>query len=435
MSGPGSDAATGTVARRTKDRETQDKSTSRAQRGTEDRGTGRRDVVIDTGLGPMTVAGVVRDTPPVPFHEQMLPWVPDAVRSEIRTLEEAGVFHRDKLAKAPKSRFLKRYPNTHGAVVVWVGVAHNVELHTYREFPEVYEFYLQYAEGDEESARLLHETYTQFNRDLWHFINDLGMRPDFARGELRHINDQVFKLVLEMAAMLLTQGATLGAIRASGKKVLETKRRAREGGVAPKAKKSPAESGKPPSRMRISVEEEAILKKELGDKDYSEHLDALETLRRVSPELHDLSDVEIVAIRAYSHNTADKINRAMRHGGITPEIRVLIDWIVSGLKKLPAVKETVERGIAIGPKDAQALFVEGKVYIDEAFQSATQGTVPFTSTVQMTIRAVGKNARDISKIAAHDEKEVMFLPGTRLRVDKVARDQSGDVRLVDLTEL
>jgi hypothetical protein len=207
---PGSDPSTLSEARGTK------------RRGTGDRGTAGSDIVIDTGLGPMTVAGVVHERLPQRFQAQLASWVPEVVRNEIKALEDAGAFKKAKLLETPHGRFLKRYPDGEGAVVVWIGVAHNVELHVYREFPEAFEFYLDHARGDEETAHLLHESYTQFNRDLWHFVHDLGIRPDFARSELRNIDDRVLKLILEMAGMLLAQGASVAAVRATSKQVRDT---------------------------------------------------------------------------------------------------------------------------------------------------------------------------------------------------------------------
>jgi hypothetical protein len=417
--------------------------TLRKERGTDrpatakDRGTDRRDVRIDTGLGTAVVAAVVLDKPPRPFHEQLDAWIPSDVRAEIRGLETAGQFTRKALLETPRGRFLKRYPHQDGAVVIWIGIAQNVELHAYREFPEAYSHYLVLAEGDEDTARLLHETYTQYNRDLWHLVDEVGWRPDFGRALLQSIDDEVFKLVLEGVSRLLNAGASIGAIKASMKKVLDSKRvsRGSRGGLKPKKPGGPADKPTvPPVRKRITAEEEALLRKGIGDQDYDDHLKALEDIRNLNRNLDNLTDAEIVAIRAYAHNTYDAINRALRHGGITPELKLVIDSIISGLKKLAPAKGTFDRGIALGSKDAESLFIEGKLYIDKAFQSSTAGAVPMDTTIVLTIKAVGKAGRDISKIAAHDEAEVLFPPNTRFRVEKVTR-VGGDIRFVELTEL
>lgn len=95
-----------------------------------------------------------------------------------------------------------------GDIIVWKG---NATVQFYQEFPDSLQYY-QRISTDKRTARLLHFAYTQWNKDLRYFVEEKGMSPEDARGELRRINDEVFKLVLEGAVAMLTAGVGVAQV-------------------------------------------------------------------------------------------------------------------------------------------------------------------------------------------------------------------------------
>jgi hypothetical protein len=120
-----------------------------------------------------------------------------------------------------------RYPTSGewGDIVVWKG---NVSIQVYQEFPSDKAYYDR-IDGDRGDGHLLHFAYTQYNQDMKYFVEQRGMSPDDARGEIRRINDEVFKLVLGAAATIMSSGAAsaqvMNMMRANGAQVTAAVRR------------------------------------------------------------------------------------------------------------------------------------------------------------------------------------------------------------------
>jgi hypothetical protein len=123
-------------------------------------------------------------------------WVPKNVQDDIRS------------QKLPKG--VKRYPGPPewGDIVVWTG---NASVQIYVEFPSSMSFYSRIARDDYQ-ARLLHSAYTQYNKDMQHFVEGRAFSPEDARSEIRRINEEVFKLILEGAVALLTSGVGISQV-------------------------------------------------------------------------------------------------------------------------------------------------------------------------------------------------------------------------------
>jgi hypothetical protein len=120
-----------------------------------------------------------------------------------------------------------RYPTVGewGDIVVWKG---NVSVQVYQEFPSDKAYYDR-IDGDRGDGHLLHFAYTQYNQDMKYFVEQRGMSPDDARGEIRRINDEVFRLVLGAAATIMSSGAAsaqvMNTMRASSAQVTAAVRR------------------------------------------------------------------------------------------------------------------------------------------------------------------------------------------------------------------
>jgi hypothetical protein len=124
-----------------------------------------------------------------------------------------------------------------GDIVVWLSKGSYTNIQVYQEYPEDIDFYLKITENDGHEARLLHQVYTGFNRDMRYFVEEKRLSPEMARDEIRRINDEIFKLVLEASVSILSNGAAISAlgnsIRSSSGTVLATAERTKF--AAPKA--------------------------------------------------------------------------------------------------------------------------------------------------------------------------------------------------------
>jgi len=127
-------------------------------------------------------------------------WVPPEVRADILG------------GKLPEG--LTKYPAALDTEVV-VSISRQggdrvVEM--YQTYPEDRRFYLELTRGDADKARRLHGAMSSWNRDMRHFVEAKGESPGDARREIRRINGQVFKLVVEGAAMIMTSGAASASL-------------------------------------------------------------------------------------------------------------------------------------------------------------------------------------------------------------------------------
>jgi hypothetical protein len=108
------------------------------------------------------------------------------------------------------------------------------EMMTY--LPEDEATHVRAARGDLDAARRLQDASIQWNRDMRHLIEDLGMEPGEARAELRRINEEVFKLVVEAAATLITSAAGVTAVRLPGTQATSPKQARVQSAAAPARK-------------------------------------------------------------------------------------------------------------------------------------------------------------------------------------------------------
>ncbi|MDQ3775220.1 MAG: hypothetical protein M3461_13140 [Pseudomonadota bacterium] len=95
----------------------------------------------------------------------------------------------------------------------------------YQEFPADERFYADVAQGNTYAANVLFDVYTAYNRDMAYFVETKGLSPGNARNELRRINDEVFRLVIEASMIILTSGASIGAVSSTQRSVVEAAER------------------------------------------------------------------------------------------------------------------------------------------------------------------------------------------------------------------
>jgi hypothetical protein len=119
-----------------------------------------------------------------------------------------------------------------GDIVVWVRRASNnsyLRAEAYQEFPETIEYYLAFTDGDHWTANILFDVFTRFNAEMSYFVEEKGLSPSEARAEIHRINNEVFKLILEACATIMSTGASISAItstmRSLSPRILDAARR------------------------------------------------------------------------------------------------------------------------------------------------------------------------------------------------------------------
>jgi hypothetical protein len=144
-------------------------------------------------------------------------WVPLNVREKILGFKLASGVHR----------FSGEKP--WGDIVVSVAHGNDMHYQVYQEYPETLEYYLGITHGNDHNAQLLLKVYKQFNSDMRYFVQQKGLTPEIARSEIRRMNDEVFKLVIEAAVGMLSAGAGISSMnsvmRSTAPKVLEAAER------------------------------------------------------------------------------------------------------------------------------------------------------------------------------------------------------------------
>ena len=76
--------------------------------------------------------------------------------------------------------------------------------------PEDHASYLAVTRGDADAARRLREGAAQWNREMRHLVEELGMPPSEAMAEIRIVDAEVFRQIIYAAALLVTSGVALG---------------------------------------------------------------------------------------------------------------------------------------------------------------------------------------------------------------------------------
>lgn len=155
-----------------------------------------------------------------------------------------------------------------------------------------------------------------------------------------------------------------------------------------------------------------------------------------------LSDLQKVAIHGYTNtDTCYVLNRELRaadgdRSGLSDYGKAYIQHIEDGLKALPAPNPAhydshegqvmVYRGVKHLPGSVDQGLKDGKAVTEQAFTSTSASSDKnFHGSYQFTITLAPQTAgRDVSAFSPHDEKEVLFPPGTRF--DVVKREGDAD---------
>lgn len=169
----------------------------------------------------------------------------------------------------------------------------------------------------------------------------------------------------------------------------------------------------------------------------SAELQAINAIRAANPQFSSLTNEELVAIRAYTREDWAAINLSLRDasGGGSPG--GMAKSVISGLNKLPGYNGKLVRSESWAIDQAVARYAEGKPFVPEGLLSTSNAgaVAQREGNIALTIKAIGKQGKDISKISAKagQESEILFPPGSKFIVEKAVR--VGDALIVTLREL
>lgn len=145
--------------------------------------------------------------------------------------------------------------------------------------------------------------------------------------------------------------------------------------------------------------------------------------------LPELTKSEYAAIRIYTSNAAFKMNRLLRDAAYSTdlELQAFVDAAQQGLMKMPKHTQPTRRGLTLHGADLEKLlstYTVGAVVEDDAFVSTALPGGGFGGNIEMLVS--GTKGVDVAQYSHYkNEKEVLFMPGTRFRVDRVERTGNG----------
>jgi hypothetical protein len=137
------------------------------------------------------------------------------------------------------------------------------------------------------------------------------------------------------------------------------------------------------------------------------------------------------SVQSYSYRA---INEGLRSGSPSDDVQAVAHVMIAGLKKLPRHAGFVYRGIRVADLGSFLRGYQPGAEVEwRAFSSASlDQTKVQIGNVLFIIRS--NNGRVVGPYAEHqDEQEVIFLPGSRFRVNGVER--TSNKAIIDLSEL
>ncbi len=198
---------------------------------------------------------------------------------------------------------------------------------------------------------------------------------------------------------------------------------------------TPREGLPPPPRYTDVQRHEAI--KFIAGGVESSALSAMNRQQR-SLGLEALTAEEAGAIKSYTGSLYGKLNTALRRGDYAKDtaLQAYVEAAQHGLAKMPKFTGDVTRGLTINSRDLAdvlATYTPGAVVEEQAFIStSTGGKAAFGGNMFMKIKSKkGVLVEEFSNFTS--EREVLFGPGTRLRVLSVT--QNSGKYIIEMEEI
>lgn len=142
--------------------------------------------------------------------------------------------------------------------------------------------------------------------------------------------------------------------------------------------------------------------------------------------LPELTVEEAAAIRSYTGSAYRVLNEALRSGRYAsdPHLQAYVDAAQHGLAKMPKYVGRSARGMNFRQAELEKVlstYRKGAIVEDSAFVSSSYGEqAAFDGNVFLQINGrTGVNISSFSKYG--NEREVLFMPGTRFQVDSVVQ--------------
>ena len=194
-------------------------------------------------------------------------------------------------------------------------------------------------------------------------------------------------------------------------------------------------AGLPPAAGAVRKTRVPGLPKGAGGALSEAELTAINAIRQ-HPEYAKLTVEEVAALRSYTGENFGKINLALRGGGGGPQAQAEANALISGLKKLPGYSGKLARSESMQVDEAVKMYKANQTFKPDGVLSTTRGAgvASREGNVAITVKAIGKAGKDVSKASAHvGESEVIFPPGTSFFVETVT--PIGQAVMVVLREL
>lgn len=156
--------------------------------------------------------------------------------------------------------------------------------------------------------------------------------------------------------------------------------------------------------------------------------------------LPELTPEEYSAVRGYTSNVAFELNSKLRNGLYAQDmhLQAFVEAAQEGLRKMPKHNpaEILSRGVS--PSNMQAFmstYHVGAVVNEASFISTSYGgRAAFDRNVIFKIKH--KNGVKIDQFSHYQsEREVLLMPGTRIRVLKVERNVQGKAAIIHIEEI
>jgi len=160
---------------------------------------------------------------------------------------------------------------------------------------------------------------------------------------------------------------------------------------------------------------------------FSKDLADIQNLKTEIPELAAIPDEELVALRGYTTEDYDFINRALRAEQADAEISRIqpyLDNLNSGIERFPVFRGTVSRI----ESNTHVLYQEGEVVTMQGFTSTCGAGGKVTKQIvgNTSLEIESLTGRDIRLISKHPaEAEVLFAPGKRFLVESKTQPLPG----------
>jgi hypothetical protein len=141
--------------------------------------------------------------------------------------------------------------------------------------------------------------------------------------------------------------------------------------------------------------------------------------------LEMLTPEESASIAAYTGSTYRKLNSALRSGKYASDLglQAYVEAAQSALRKMPAHKGVVQRGITLQPSamaEVLGVYRPGAIVEEHAFISSSYGGKAAFSG-NMYLHITSKSGRNVTGLSVYGtgEREVLFMPGVKLKITKV----------------